>query len=168
MDALSPRKIVVILAAICLSGGAIFLGISARAPAAQASKPSAPAAPGAAGERAELARPAAIELDYGAMLLKMIVSAALVCLLAWVILRWGLGRLGSRLKSDENMRVLSQLAIGPKRAILVVQVGPKRLILGSTETEITLLCDISEKSFGELIPPEVIEKSAEIEREPAL
>lgn len=101
--------------------------------------------------------PSAPASNYTAMLLQMILSVALVCLLAWAILRWGLGRLVSTRSDTENLRILSRLAIGPRRSILVVQAGEKCLLLGSTETEISLLCEFSENNFQAFTKSQVVE-----------
>ena len=85
--------------------------------------------------------------DYGGMLLRMVLSLAVVCLLAYVALKWGLGRLYGDSQSDDQMEVISRLRLAPKREILITRVGPRYLIVGSTETELNIL--------GELTPNEV-------------
>jgi flagellar protein FliO/FliZ len=95
--------------------------------------------------------------NYGAMLLKMIVSVALVCLLAYAILRWGLGRLVGNVQADEHMDVLGRLAVGPNRQILVVRVASRFLVVGSTETEISVLTELSEDEATAFLDPQPTE-----------
>lgn len=153
MNASPHRKTAVILAGLILLAGVLLLLIPQpelpQAPAPGAHPPgvaTAPADPDAAPPLPYLqpAAPTIPATDYTAMLLQMIISVALVCLLAWAILRWGLGRLVGTRSDTENLRILSRLPIGPRRSILVVQAGEKCLLLGSTETEISLLCEFSE------------------------
>ena len=77
------------------------------------------------------------------MLLEMLVALAVVCLLAYAALRWGLGRLGGRGEADDGaIDIIARRAIGPDRAILVVRIGPKTLIIGDTESGMTRLGEL--------------------------
>jgi flagellar biogenesis protein FliO len=81
---------------------------------------------------------------YGAMLIKTVLSLAAVCLLAFVALKWGLGRLYGARQDDEAMSVVSRMRLGPKREVLVARIGPKHLILGSTEQQMNVLGELTE------------------------
>ncbi len=102
--------------------------------------------------------PAAPSTDYGGMLLKMIVSVALVCLLAYAILRWGLSRLVGGDQTTGQMEVLGRLAIAPNRSILVVRVGPRYLVVGSGETGISILSELSEQEAVNYFQPQLTEE----------
>lgn len=151
---ISPqRKIALFLAALILGSGALLLLLPAGAPAPPVEvenaaevvsgevENSVEAVPGEAGEAA-VAGPE-LGADYGMMLIKMIIALGLVCLLAYAVLRWGVGRLAGGRAGGEHMQVLGRLALGPNRTIMVVQVGPRFLVLGNTETEISLLSELS-------------------------
>ncbi len=134
------RKAAFIIAGIILLGGALLLAFPSSGPAhAAAHQPQ-------------------ISADYGTMLIKMIVSVALVCLLAYAILRWGLGRLAGNVQGGEQMEVLSRLAVGPDRTIMVVRVGPRFLVVGNTETGISLLTELSDDEAYDFVAAEVSEK----------
>lgn len=148
---ISPqRKIALFLAALILGSGALLLLLPAGAPAPPVEVENA--AEVVSGEventaeivsgEAAVARPE-LGADYGMMLIKMIIALGLVCLLAYAVLRWGVGRLAGGRAGGEHMQVLGRLALGPNRTIMVVQVGPRFLVLGNTETEISLLSELS-------------------------
>jgi len=154
---ISPqRKIALFLAALILVSGALLLILpTGSAPPGEVEN-SVEVASGDASQAA-VASPD-LGADYGMMLIKMIVALGLVCLLAYAILRWGVGRLAGARLGGEQMRVLGRLAIAPKRTILVVQVGPKFLVLGSSETEISLLSELSAENAQKYFMSQASEK----------
>ncbi|AWV90981.1 flagellar biosynthetic protein FliO [Bradymonas sediminis] len=161
MKTTPQRKIALFLAALILLSGVLLLLF-----------PAAPAPPAERRLEASSAPPQALEIspktervaepnvgaDYGMMLIKMIIAVALVCLLAYAILRWGVGRIAGGRSGGEQMRVLGRLPIAPNRTVMVVQVGPKFLVLGNTETQISLLTELSPESAEEYFPSQVSEK----------
>ncbi|MFB3901851.1 MAG: flagellar biosynthetic protein FliO [Acidobacteriota bacterium] len=75
------------------------------------------------------------------MSLLQIVSAivlvfSLMGLLAWLGLRMNGSARGRR---DSHIRVLERLAIGDRRQLLLVEIGGRRLLLGSTSSHISVL-----------------------------
>jgi len=68
---------------------------------------------------------------YGVALLQTLFALGAVCVLAWVVLRWGarrgigMGALGGR------VRVLERIALDPRRALYIVKVGDRVLLLGA-------------------------------------
>ncbi len=57
------------------------------------------------------------------------------------------GGIGSK-EGSGDFKVLMRLPIGFKRELLIVKVGNKKLLLGSTESNITLLWDMEEEELG--------------------
>lgn len=143
---ISPqRKIALFLAAlILLSGALLWLVPSTPPPKYEESAGEAQIFENP-GESTHTGTPG-FGADYGMMLIKMIVAVALVCLLAYAILRWGVGRIAGARAGGEEMQILGRLPLAPNRTILVVQIGPRFLVLGNTETEISLLSELSEES----------------------
>jgi flagellar biogenesis protein FliO len=92
--------------------------------------------------------------DYGSMLLKTVLSLAAVCLLAFIVLKWGLGRLYRADSTDGSMSVVSRMRLGPKREVLVARVGPRHLILGSTENQLNVLGELSAAEAADFIERE--------------
>jgi flagellar protein FliO/FliZ len=131
------RKIALILAGLVLLGGALLFAFPASQPVET------------------VQQTPVVQSDYGGMLLKMVISVGLVCLLAYAILKWGLGRLVGNTQADGEMEILSRLGVGPNRSIMVVRVGPRFLVIGSTETGISLLSELSEEEAHDFDVSEV-------------
>ncbi|MGM0556118.1 MAG: flagellar biosynthetic protein FliO [Myxococcota bacterium] len=91
--------------------------------------------------------------DYGSMLLETVLSLVLVCLLAFVVLKWGLGRLYGVDREGGSMSVVSRMRLGPKRELLVARVGPRHLILGSTEHQLNVLGELSAAEAADHFEP---------------
>jgi flagellar protein FliO/FliZ len=75
--------------------------------------------------------PAPLPTGYGAALLQTLVSLLAVCLLAWLLLRWGARRgfaFGGR---GQRVKVIERVALDPRRTLYVVEVGGKVLLLGA-------------------------------------
>lgn len=79
---------------------------------------------------------------YGSMLLNMVISLAIVCILAFVLLKWGLKRLADRQTEGSDIYVLSRVAIEPRRSLLVVKVASKTLLLSSSESGISFIQEL--------------------------
>jgi flagellar biogenesis protein FliO len=58
------------------------------------------------------------------------------------------------------MEILSRLGVGPNRSIMVVRVGPRFLVIGSTETGISLLSELSEEEARDFDVSQVTDKQA--------
>ena len=71
---------------------------------------------------------------------------ALVAVLALIVgLAWLLKRLpGSGLRSNDQLRVLTSLAVGQRERLVVVQVGQQQLLLGVTAQGIQTLHTLTE------------------------
>jgi flagellar protein FliO/FliZ len=81
---------------------------------------------------------------YGAALLRMVISLALVCGVAWLALKWGAKRLAAPTgASADRMRVIARLPIEPRRSVVVVRVGQRTLVLGSSEAGLETLAELS-------------------------
>jgi len=79
----------------------------------------------------------------------MLGALALVCAAAWVLLHWGLSRFVGDGDSPRDMEVLGRLNVGPKRAVMVVRVGSRFLIVGSTEDGLSRLGELSAEEAEE-------------------
>ena len=66
-------------------------------------------------------------------------ALAVLWLVLWLIKRRGFGFSGD---STPGMRIESRLALGPKKWIIITRYQDRRLILGVTEQQITLLSDL--------------------------
>lgn len=83
--------------------------------------------------------------ELGSLLLQTLVVLVAVCLLAYVVLRWGVGRLfGARNSGDENIEILARKPIGSDKSIMIIQVGPRTLIVGETNSGMNRLGELDE------------------------
>lgn len=73
--------------------------------------------------------PSGVTGGYGWMLLESLLVLVGVCLLAWVLLKW-LSGLGVGV-SGKHVRVLERTPIDPRRALVLVEVGGRTLLLGT-------------------------------------
>lgn len=89
---------------------------------------------------------------HGAALVRMIVSLALVCGLAWVGLKWASKRLAAPAgTSADRMRVLARLPIEPRKSVVVVRVGERTLVLGSSDAGLETLAELTPREADALI-----------------
>lgn len=76
---------------------------------------------------------------------RTVVALCFVVLLAVVLLRGLLPRLLTSFRQSEahGLQLVAKLALGPKHAVMVVEVAPDvRLVLGTSETQVTLLTQL--------------------------
>jgi flagellar biosynthetic protein FliO len=91
---------------------------------------------------------------HGAALMRMIVSLALVCGLAWMGLKWASKRLAQPAgTSADRMRVLARLPIEPRKSVVVVRVGDRTLVLGSSDAGLETLAELTPREADALISP---------------
>ncbi|MCC7537588.1 MAG: flagellar biosynthetic protein FliO [Deltaproteobacteria bacterium] len=87
---------------------------------------------------------------YGAALLQMLLALAAVCVLAVVALRWGarggLGALGGR---GAKVRVIERVHLDARRALYLVRVGDKVLLVGAGDGPLSVLCEVDPKTLPE-------------------
>ncbi len=69
--------------------------------------------------------------SYGAQLVQTLIALVVVCILAYVILRWGLARfMGPRTKHGP-MEILARIALDGRQGLLVVRVANRVFLLGT-------------------------------------
>lgn len=64
--------------------------------------------------------------------------------LAFVVIKYGLGRSYQYRQQGKNLKVLDQIVLAPKVTLNLVKVGDKYLLLGVTETSITVLKELED------------------------
>ncbi len=67
---------------------------------------------------------------YGATLLQTLLALAAVCVLAWVVLRWGAQRGLGTGRLAGRVRVVERIPLDPRRSLYVVKAGERVLLLG--------------------------------------
>ena len=103
--------------------------------------------------------------SYGALLVKMALSVLVICALAYILLRFGLKRLLPRSSGEEAIEVLVRQPIEPKRALLVVRVASRHLLLASSEAGVSMLTELTAEDMRSLSGAEPAKRSAPMPRE---
>jgi flagellar protein FliO/FliZ len=78
---------------------------------------------------------------FGAALLQSALALAAVCALAWWALRWG-ARRGVLPAGNGRVAVIERAALDPGRAVYVVRVGERVLVVGASEQSLSLLAEL--------------------------
>ena len=91
--------------------------------------------------------------DMFGALLQLVVFLPLVCLLAYAVIRYGIGRRFSFL-TGRRMRVVEQLPLGPKSFLTLVQVGGRYYLLAHQDNAVALL-EVFDRLPEELPAPAV-------------
>jgi len=68
---------------------------------------------------------------YGIALLQTLLALAAVCILAWVVLRWGARRGFGLGASRGRVRVLERVPLDPRRSLYLVKVADRVLLVGA-------------------------------------
>jgi flagellar biosynthetic protein FliO len=84
----------------------------------------------------------AVSGGYGEMLVSSAVVLAIVCVVAWLVVRFG-GRwlVGARGRA-RGMDVLARLPLEPRRSLYVVEVAGKTLLVGTSEMGLNVLSEL--------------------------
>lgn len=85
---------------------------------------------------------------YGAALLQTLFALVGVCILAWVVLRWGARRGLGMGGATGRMRVIERVALDARRSLFLVEVGGRVLLVGSGDGgSPTLLTEIDKSTL---------------------
>lgn len=97
---------------------------------------------------------------YGWPLLKSLLALTVVCFGAWWILHWAARRGFGQPPRGQQVRVLERIALDTRRALYLIEVGSRRLLLGGTEQSLTVLAELKPE---DLSPTALSERSRESE-----
>src|SRR5688500_1269096 len=78
---------------------------------------------------------------YGEMLVGSLLVLALVCVAAWLIVRFGTRRLWGP-RGSGVLDVVARVPLEPRRSLYVVEVGGKTLLVGTSEMGLTVLSEL--------------------------
>lgn len=97
---------------------------------------------------------------YGSLLLRTALSVGIVCIIAFVALKYGLKRFVGNAGADDRVRVLARYPIEPRRTLLVVRVVGKTLLLSSSEAGVHLVHELGEQDALAFLDTPVLEDVA--------
>lgn len=97
---------------------------------------------------------------FGAALAQSAAALLAVCVLAWWVLRLGARR--GVIATSSRVAVLERTPLDPGRAVYVVRIGPRVLVLGAAESSLTLLTELREGELPEPPSPPAREGFGEI------
>jgi len=79
-------------------------------------------------------------LSFGALFLKMIVALGIVCLLAYIIMKWALPKAVNLHAGHKNLiKIVDYFKLEPKKTLYIIEIEGKYLLLGVTDQYITPL-----------------------------
>jgi flagellar biosynthetic protein FliO len=90
---------------------------------------------------------------FGWMLLKTGIILTAVCVLAYLVIRFWLRRFVTPTTSGagaSRLRLVQRLSIEPRRSVQVVRAGTRVLLIGVTENEIRLLCELDAEEWTDV------------------
>ena len=86
---------------------------------------------------------------YGVALVQALLALAFVCVLAFWVLRWVARRGFLGAAGSGRVRVLERVALDARRAVFLVKVGERVLLLGAGDAALTVLAELREDE----VPP---------------
>ena len=95
-------------------------------------------------------RPEDVPGGYGEFLLTSLLVLVIVCVLAWVVLKFGLRKLypGARAGASGPIRVVARLPLEPRQTLHVVEVGGKTLLIGSGDRPASLITELDAEAVA--------------------
>lgn len=76
------------------------------------------------------------------MLLRTLVALGLVCVLAYILVRWVLPRLQFPTATHRLIRIVDTIALDARRSLYVVEVTNRWLLIGSSEAGVQLISEL--------------------------
>lgn len=85
-------------------------------------------------------------LSFGWLFVKTILAMAVVIALAIFLIRYLLPRIhGTGTTRTGNIKVLERFGLEPRKVLYIVEIEKKKILIGTTDHQITKLMDLSQK-----------------------
>jgi flagellar biogenesis protein FliO len=103
--------------------------------------------------------------SYGLFLFETLLILVGVCVLAWLVLRFGVKRLygtgaGAGPGGNGPLRVLARLSLEPRRTVYIVDAAGKTLLVGASEAgPLTVLAELDERAVAAAVAAAPRQKS---------
>ncbi len=91
---------------------------------------------------------------FGGSLALSFVSLALVCVVAYLALRWLAHR--PKARGDDSIRVLGRCFLEPRRSVYLIAAGGRCFLVGVGDGPMSLLAEIDETSLPPAPPPAAV------------
>jgi flagellar biogenesis protein FliO len=88
---------------------------------------------------------------YGLFLFETLLILVGVCVVAWLVLRFGVKRLYASSGTGGNgpLRVLARLPLEPRRTVYILEAAGKHLLVGASEAgPLTVLAELDERAVA--------------------
>jgi flagellar biosynthetic protein FliO len=82
---------------------------------------------------------------FGSSVALSFVSLAIVCLIAYILLRW-LGRRGLG-RSDVSVRIIGRCYLEPRRSVYIIEAGSRYFLIGVSDGPMSLLAELDKASL---------------------
>ena len=88
--------------------------------------------------------------DFSGLFLQMMVVLALVCVVAFGVLRYILPRLpmANRFQKNQFIQIVARQHLDQRRQLWISKVGERYFFLGATDHQITLISEVSAKDVA--------------------
>lgn len=85
-------------------------------------------------------------VDFTFLFIKMIAALVVACVLAILVVRYILPRLNfaKKFQSDQHIKILSRISLGPKQYLYLVKIYEKCILLGATDHGINKIADLDD------------------------
>jgi len=93
-------------------------------------------------ESAPAPQPAPDLPSYGGLLLRTVIALAIVIVLVWVALRYGLGRLSETRAGGPPLRLLARRSLDGRRSVVLLEAAGRTFLLGVAEGQVSLLAEL--------------------------
>ncbi|MBN1944065.1 MAG: flagellar biosynthetic protein FliO [Bradymonadales bacterium] len=95
--------------------------------------------------------------EFGWMLVRTTIILVVICLLAYLLIRFVLRRFLPAARAGEGrsgrLVPLDRLSLDPRRSLVVVKAGSKVLLIGLGDDRCDLLCELDPLEWADLPPP---------------
>lgn len=84
------------------------------------------------------------------MFIAVTITMVLVCVLAWVIIKWLFPKMirNPLTRKGGPIRILARYALEPRKAIYILKIGEKYLALASGDRVFTVLAELTETDLA--------------------
>lgn len=101
----------------------------------------------------EVAAPQEVPGGYGEFLLTSLLVLLIVCVLAWVVLRFGLRKLYPTARPGDAgpIKVIARVSLEARQTLYIVEVAGKTMLLGTGDRPVSLISELDAEAVAEAV-----------------